>query len=97
MKAEMIKDCSVIGCNQDQNNHGDSRNLRDPSLLVEYKIPQKPRSNLTWALNWAQYDSSRVCWNILLNEAGLYMRSGEANKYLKYQNSLSFYAACTQL
>jgi hypothetical protein len=52
-----------------ENNYHDSNNMIDPNLIVKYKIPQKPPRNLTWGINWTQYDPSRECWKILAKKA----------------------------
>jgi hypothetical protein len=67
------------------------------NLIVNYNIPQKTGRNLTWAVNWTQFDPSLKCWNILASKANLYARLNQYPKYLKYYNTLQFYSDCIRM
>jgi hypothetical protein len=66
-------------------------------LIVRYEIPQKPPGGLTWALNWIPYDTDCEYLKILSKKASQYAASSEVKKWSKYQNTLDYYTAVSNL
>lgn len=79
------------------NSRNESDYLRNPELIVSYKIPQKPPWGLTWSLNWIPYDRYQDSWNILCEKAILHSRKKEYDRYSKYANTLRYYTGCIRL
>jgi hypothetical protein len=49
---------------------------------------------MTWAVNWAESDRNRKCWDLLVRKANSYAELNQYSKYAKYYNTLKFYRSC---
>jgi hypothetical protein len=78
-------------------NSVDDTGTRSNLAIIDYNIPKKTGTKLTWAVNWTEFDRSRRYWNILVGKAISYAQTKEYHKYIKYQNTLDFYRACIEL
>jgi hypothetical protein len=49
-----------------------SRIHPESNFIVDYHIPQKKGTSMTWAVNWTDFDPNRKCWDVLGRKANTY-------------------------